>query len=118
MDDKLELSYNSGNSTNNKKKRCCICVFWDKQGIVRDYVTYYIKGLQKIAEKVIVTVNGIITDDSREKAEFRSRADMSEKEAEQINTAAKQQGEIKRVVNRQSSDHIGQEHAARHRFWF
>ena len=67
MDDKLELSYNSGNSTNNKKKRCCICVFWDKQGIVRDYVTYYIKGLQKIAEKVIVTVNGIITDDSREK---------------------------------------------------
>ncbi|MEE3350035.1 MAG: hypothetical protein VZR09_08345, partial [Candidatus Gastranaerophilaceae bacterium] len=67
MDDKLELSYNSGNSTNNKKKRCCICVFWDKQGIVRDYVTYYIKGLQEIAEKVIVTVNGIITDDSREK---------------------------------------------------
>ncbi len=67
MDDKLELSYNSGNSTNNKKKRCCICVFWDKQGIVRDYVTYYIKGLQEVAEKVIVTVNGILTEDSREK---------------------------------------------------
>ncbi len=67
MDDKLELSYNSGNSVNNKKKRCCICVFWDKQGIVRDYVTYYIKGLQEVAEKVIVTVNGIITNDSLEK---------------------------------------------------
>ena len=67
MDDKLELSYNSENSVNNKKKRCCICVFWDKQGIVRDYVTYYIKGFQKVAEKVIVTVNGLLTNESREK---------------------------------------------------
>ena len=69
MDAKQDLKYNSENNTNNKIKRCCICVFWDNQGIVRDYVTYYIKGLQEVAEKVIITVNGNITKDSRKKLE-------------------------------------------------
>ena len=50
-------------------KRCCICVFWDKNGIVRDYVTYYIKGLQAIAEKVYVVVNGELSVDGRKSLE-------------------------------------------------
>lgn len=48
-------------------KRYCICVFWEKNGIVRDYFTYYIKGLQEVAEKILVVVNGTITDESRKK---------------------------------------------------
>lgn len=50
-------------------RRCCICVFWDKNGIVRDYVTYYIKGLQEVCEKVYFAVNGEISEDGRKKLE-------------------------------------------------
>jgi len=48
-------------------KRCCICVFWEKNGVVRDYITSYIKGLQEISQKVLVVVNGEISFDSRKK---------------------------------------------------
>lgn len=51
------------------KNRYCICVFWEKDGIVRDYVIYYLKGLQEIANKVLVAVNGKLTDESKEKLE-------------------------------------------------
>lgn len=46
-------------------KRYCICVFWEKDGIVRDYFSYYLKGLQEVAEKILVVVNGKISEDSR-----------------------------------------------------
>ncbi len=48
------------------KKRCFICTFWEKRGIVRDYFSYYIKALAEISEKVIVVVNGEITDEGKE----------------------------------------------------
>lgn len=46
-------------------KRYCICVFWEKDGIVRDYFTYYLKGLQEVAEKILVVVNGKISNESK-----------------------------------------------------
>ncbi len=46
-------------------KRCCICVFWEKDGIVRDYFTYYLKGLQEVAEKILVVVNGKMSSESK-----------------------------------------------------
>lgn len=39
-------------------KRLAIYVFWEKEGVVREYVKYYLRGLQDIAEKVIVVANG------------------------------------------------------------
>lgn len=39
-------------------KRLALYVFWEKDGIVRDYVTYYLKALKKIAEDIIVIANG------------------------------------------------------------
>ncbi len=47
------------------QKRYCICTFWEKNGIVRDYFSYYIKSLADICEKVVVVVNGGITDEGR-----------------------------------------------------
>ncbi len=38
-------------------KRLAIYVFWEQDGIVHDYVTYYLDALKKVAEKVVV-VNG------------------------------------------------------------
>ena len=46
-------------------KRYCICVFWEKDGIVRDYFTYYLKGLKKVTDKILVVVNGLLSDESR-----------------------------------------------------
>ena len=47
--------------------RFCICVFWEKDGIVRDYVEYYLKGLQEIANKVLIVVNGEINAEGKKK---------------------------------------------------
>lgn len=47
------------------KKRVAIYTFYEAKGIVRTYVTIYLKALFKVAEKVIVVVNGDITDFSR-----------------------------------------------------
>ena len=38
--------------------RLALYVFWEKNGIVGDYVTYYLKALKQVAEKVVVVVNG------------------------------------------------------------
>lgn len=46
-------------------KRLAVYVFWEKKGIVREYVKRYVKGLQQIAEKVIVVVNGDIQEQGR-----------------------------------------------------
>lgn len=50
-------------------KRFCVCVLWDRKGVVYDYVTYYLKALQEICEEVFVVVNGDLTDDGRETLE-------------------------------------------------
>ncbi|MCI8763214.1 MAG: rhamnan synthesis F [Lachnospiraceae bacterium] len=41
--------------------RLAIYVFWEKEGIVRNYVLTYLAGLKEIAEKIYVVVNGKIT---------------------------------------------------------
>ena len=41
----------------------CICVFYEKDGIVRNYVSYYIRALTEVASKIIVVVNGKISEE-------------------------------------------------------
>lgn len=48
-------------------KRYGICVFYEKDGIVRDYFLYYINELKKVCEDLLVVVNGKLTEDSRQK---------------------------------------------------
>lgn len=40
------------------KKRLAFYVFWEKEGIVRDYVSYYLEELKKVAEDILVIANG------------------------------------------------------------
>src|SRR5574344_1147980 len=39
-------------------------VFWDKYGLVRNYLLFYLKELTKVSSKVIVIVNGDILSES------------------------------------------------------
>ena len=50
-------------------KRLAVYVFWEKDGIVREYVKCYVKGLQQIAAQVVVVVNGLIQDEGRAELE-------------------------------------------------
>ena len=49
--------------------RCSICVFWDRLGEARDFVIYYLNSLVEVSDKVLVVVNGKITDDSKSRIE-------------------------------------------------
>ena len=49
------------------KNRLCFCVFWDKKGILRDFSFYYIKALKEITKKLIVIINGDISEKSKHK---------------------------------------------------
>ena len=40
------------------KKRLAFYVFWEKDGVVRNYVTYYLRELKKVAEDILVIANG------------------------------------------------------------
>lgn len=42
-----------------------VYVLWEKNGIVRDYVVKYLKGLQEIASTVVVIVNGLLSSEGR-----------------------------------------------------
>ena len=50
-------------------KRAAIFVFWEKEGKVRDYIVYYLEGLKKVAEKIVVVVNGKLSTQGRERLE-------------------------------------------------
>lgn len=52
-----------------RTRRLALYVFWEKDGIVRDYVTYYLKGLQDVAQDITVIVNGKLSIESRKKLE-------------------------------------------------
>jgi rhamnosyltransferase len=43
--------------------RAAIYVFWEKNGIVRDYVTEYLRGLKSVAQKIVLVANGEINSD-------------------------------------------------------
>lgn len=49
--------------------RLAIFVLWEKDGLVRDFILYYLKGLQEVAEKLIVVVNGKLSQEGRERLE-------------------------------------------------
>lgn len=44
-----------------------IYVLWEKNGLVRDYVVQYLTGLQAVAAKVVVVVNGLLSEAGRER---------------------------------------------------
>lgn len=50
-------------------KRLALYVFWEKNGIVHDYVTYYLKGLQDVARDITVIVNGTLSVEGRKALE-------------------------------------------------
>src|SRR5574344_98315 len=47
-----------------KMHRLTLYVFWEKDGIVRDYVSYYLSELRKLSD-ILVIVNGKIRDESK-----------------------------------------------------
>ena len=47
--------------------RLALYTFYEKDGIVRDHVTYYLNGLKKVAQDIVVIVNGILSDEGRRK---------------------------------------------------
>lgn len=46
-------------------KRLCFCVFYEMNGIVRDNVIYYLKGLKEVVDKIVFVVNGELSEESR-----------------------------------------------------
>lgn len=50
-------------------KRLAFYTFWEKDGIVRKYVFTYLKGLQEVADKIIVIANGKLSSEGKEKLE-------------------------------------------------
>ena len=51
------------------KRRCAIYLFYDEQGIVDDYIIYYLQELKKVVDRIVVVCNGRITIDGRRKIE-------------------------------------------------
>ena len=49
--------------------RLAVYVFWEKNGIVRDYVLTYLKGLSEVVKKIYVVVNGDIQQEGKKKIE-------------------------------------------------
>ena len=50
-------------------KRLMIYFFYDKDGIVDDYVPYFLEKFKPYCEEICTVVNGTVTDDSRKKLE-------------------------------------------------
>ena len=51
------------NNIADSRNRLALYVFWEKEGIVRDYVSYYLKGLQEVAKDVVLIANGGVNDE-------------------------------------------------------
>lgn len=45
------------------RNRLALYVFWAKEGVVRDYVIYYLRGLQEVAKDVVLIANGGVNDE-------------------------------------------------------
>ena len=50
-------------------KRLCVYFFWDKDGIVDDYVPYMLENLKPFCSELCVVVNGDLTPESKPKLE-------------------------------------------------
>lgn len=51
------------------KHRVAIYLIYDPDGIVDDYIIYYLKELKKVVSRVVVVCNGYLTSESRNKLE-------------------------------------------------
>lgn len=50
-------------------KRCAIFLYYDKQGIVDDYVIYLLNDLNKNIDKLLIVCNGTINEESERNLE-------------------------------------------------
>lgn len=48
-------------------RRACLFSFYDKDGIVDDYIVYFLKELSKHAERIIFFSNGKLDDEQKAK---------------------------------------------------
>ena len=48
-------------------KRLGIFVFYDKEGIVDDYVTYLLKNIVEYLEELVIVCNGVLSDEGRKR---------------------------------------------------
>lgn len=67
--EKVNESKKLGKVGNDSMNRLAIYVLWEKNGVVRDYVITYLKGLQEVAAKVVVVVNGLLSSEGRARLE-------------------------------------------------
>lgn len=58
---------NSEFSKGKECKRLAVYFFYDKEGIVDDYVIFYLKKLKSVCQEICVVVNGFLTDEGRRK---------------------------------------------------
>lgn len=49
------------------KKRIALYVFWEKDGVVRQYVLYYLRALREVAQDIIFIANGELQDEGKQK---------------------------------------------------
>ena len=54
---------------NNLKKRLCIFSIFDKQGIIDDYLIYYLQALSSVVNRIVFVVNGDLAPGEKEKLE-------------------------------------------------
>lgn len=78
-------------------RRLAIYVFWEQNGIVRDYVSTYLKGLMTVAEKLYVVVNGEICPKGKQRIEQETGAVVLQRSNEGVDfwaykTALEQEG--------------------------
>ena len=71
---KLESMKNSEQANNrkdkeNKKSRIALYVFFDRDGIVEDYVVYQLQQLQTVTDKIVTICQGYVRDDNKERLE-------------------------------------------------
>ena len=52
-----------------KKKRLVFYTFWEKDGIVRNYVAFYLQALKEVADTVVCIANGGMRDQDRKRLE-------------------------------------------------
>lgn len=59
----------SSRSISNKTRRLCIYFFYDKDGVVDDYVIYYLQAMKEFFSEICVVVNGFLTEGAIKKIE-------------------------------------------------
>ena len=82
--------------------RLAVYVFWEKDGMVRDYVVTYLKGLTTIANKLYVVVNGEIQSDGKHRIEKETKARVLQRPNEGVDFWAYKEAldtEGKEIVN-------------------